>query len=56
MMRFFVRVTPIAGALIFPVIVPITISRVGLAAGVSTALILAIIWFVAMLYSAEMPH
>ena len=56
MLRWFVAVTPLAGAILYPLIVPIVIAWLGIAPGVFTALILSIIWFVAMLITAEMPH
>ena len=56
MLRWFVAATPIAGAIIFPLVVPLVISKIGIAPGVLTALVLSIIWFVAMLRTAEMPH
>tara|TARA_Y100001968_G_scaffold272536_1_gene264803 strand:+ start:2936 stop:3106 length:171 start_codon:yes stop_codon:yes gene_type:complete len=56
MLRLFVAVTPVAGAIILPLIVPITIAKVGLGPGVFTALMLSSIWFVAMLRTSEMPH
>ncbi|KGG16865.1 MULTISPECIES: hypothetical protein [unclassified Prochlorococcus] len=56
MTRWFVATTPIAGALIFPILVPIVISRLGISYGVITALVLSTLWFVAMLSTSEMPH
>ena len=56
MLRWFVAVTPLAGAIIFPLIVPLTIQRLGVGAGVLSALILSTLWFVAMLRTSEMPH
>lgn len=54
-MRLFVTATPLAGALLFPVVVPITLKQFGIPAAVLTAVILGTVWFVAMLRSAEMP-
>ena len=56
MERWFVAVTPIAGALAFPLAVPIVISRFGIGYGVMTALVLSTLWFVLMLRTSEMPH
>ena len=56
MIRWIVALTPIAGAISFPLIIPTVIQRFGLGAGVLTALILTTIWFVAMLRTSEMPH
>lgn len=55
-MRWIVAITPLAGAMAFPVVVPLTIARVGIGAGVAVALVLSTLWFVAMLRTAEMPH
>ncbi|HGY5553307.1 MAG TPA: hypothetical protein ACN46U_06250 [Prochlorococcus sp.] len=56
MMRWFVALTPLAGAIIFPLVVPLSMARFGLGAGVLVALIVGSIWFVTMLRTAEMPH
>ena len=56
MLRWFVALTPIAGALLFPLLIPITIAKFGIAQGVLLALLLTIFWFVAMLRTSEMPH
>jgi len=56
MERWFVAVTPIAGALALPLAVPIIISRFGISYGVIAALVLSTLWFVVMLRTSEMPH
>ncbi len=56
MERWFVAVTPLAGALAFPLVVPIVISRFGISYGVIVALVLSTLWFVLMLRTSEMPH
>ena len=56
MLRWFVAFTPIAGAILFPLVVPFTIARLGIGFGVFMALFLSILWFLAMLRTAEMPH
>ncbi len=56
MTRWFVAFTPMAGAIIFPLLIPITISQFGISTGVITALILSTLWFVLMLRTSEMPH
>ena len=56
MARWFVAITPLAGAILFPLVVPITISRLGISYGVIAALVLSTLWFVAMLRTSEMPH
>jgi len=55
-MRSLVAITPLAGAIAFPLIVPIVMARQGIAPGIATALVLSSLWFVAMLKTSEMPH
>ena len=55
-LRWFVAITPLAGAMAFPLIVPLVMARVGIAAGVAVALVLSSFWFIAMLKASEMPH
>lgn len=54
-MRTFVALTPLAGALLFPLAVPLVLRQMGLPAAVLTAVVLGTVWFVVMLRSAEMP-
>ena len=56
MLRLFVAFTPLAGAILFPLLVPIIIVKFGIGPGIALALFLSIIWFVAMLRTSEMPH
>tara|TARA_Y100001933_G_scaffold173841_1_gene172270 strand:- start:388 stop:558 length:171 start_codon:yes stop_codon:yes gene_type:complete len=56
MLKKFVALTPLFGALTFPLIVPLTISRFGVNYGILTALLISSLWFIAMLRTAEMPH
>ena len=56
MLRKFVAITPLAGAIIFPLVIPLIIAKVGMAQGVLAALILSLFWFVSMLTTSEMPH
>tara|TARA_Y100001968_G_C19034452_1_gene561412 strand:+ start:353 stop:523 length:171 start_codon:yes stop_codon:yes gene_type:complete len=56
MVRLIVAFTPLVGAIVFPLLVPATIERLGLGPGVLSALILSTFWFVAMLRTSEMPH
>ena len=56
MMRLIVAFTPLVGAIVFPLLIPSTIERLGLGPGVLTTLILSTLWFVAMLRTSEMPH
>ena len=55
-LRWFVAITPLAGAMIFPIAVPLVMARVSIAAGVALALVLSSLWFIAMLKTSEMPH
>ena len=55
-LRWFVAITPLAGAMAFPLIVPLVMALAGIAAGVLVALVLSALWFVAMLKTSEMPH
>lgn len=53
--RAIVAFTPLAGALAFPVLVPLLMTRVGIPASVLAAVLVATTWFVLMLRTAEMP-
>jgi hypothetical protein len=55
MKRAVVAFTPLAGALAFPVAVPLVLRSAGLPAALLTAVSLGSLWFVLMLRSAEMP-
>ena len=55
-LRWFVAITPLAGAMVFPIAVPLVMARVSIAAGVALALVLSSLWFIAMLKTSEMPH
>ena len=56
MLRWFVALTPLIGVILFPLIVPISIARIGLSSGVVITLVMSTVWFVAMLRTSEMPH
>ena len=56
MLRWFVAITPLAGAMACPILVPLTMAKVEIGAGVGVALVLSTLWFVAMLRTSEMPH
>ena len=56
MLKKIVAFTPLFGALSFPVIVPITISKFGVNYGILSALVVSSLWFIAMLRTSEMPH
>ncbi len=56
MLKKFIAITPMLGAITFPLVVPITISKYGVNVGIFTALIISSLWFIAMLRTSEMPH
>ena len=56
MLKKIVAFTPLFGALTFPLIVPITISKFGVNYGILSAILISSLWFIAMLRTAEMPH
>ena len=56
MLKKFVAFTPLFGALSFPLIVPIIISKFGVNYGILSALLISSLWFIAMLSTSEMPH
>ena len=53
--RTVVALTPMAGALAFPLIVPVVLVRLGLPAAMLSAVLIGTAWFVLMLRTAEMP-
>ena len=56
MRKKFVAITPMLGAITFPLVVPLTISKFGINFGIIAALIISSLWFIAMLRTSEMPH
>ncbi len=56
MRKKIVAFTPLFGALAFPLIVPIIISKFGVNYGILSALLISSLWFIAMLRTSEMPH
>ena len=56
MLKKFVAITPMLGAITFPIAVPITISKFGTSSGIIVALLISSLWFIAMLRTSEMPH
>jgi len=56
MRKNIVAFTPLLGAITFPLIVPLMISRFGVNYGIISALLISSIWFIAMLRTSEMPH
>jgi len=56
MKKHFIAFTPLMGALTFPLVVPITIAKLGISYGIIIALFISSLWFIAMLRTSEMPH
>ena len=56
MKKKIVAFNPLFGALTFQLIVPITISKLGVNYGILSALLISSLWFIAMLRTSEMPH
>jgi hypothetical protein len=54
--RLLVATTPLAGAIAFPVAVPLVLKHVGIPAAVLTAVVVGTLWFVAMLRTSELPQ
>jgi hypothetical protein len=54
-LKVFVATTPMLGAVLFPIVVPLLMVRVSIAAGVVAAVLIGSLWFVAMLRTSEMP-
>lgn len=54
-LRLVVALTPLAGSLAFPIVVPLLMVRVSLSAGMLAAVVIGSLWFVAMLRTSEMP-
>jgi hypothetical protein len=54
-LRFLVAFTPLAGTLLFPLVVALLMTRVSITAGVLAAVLIGSLWFVAMLRTSEMP-
>jgi hypothetical protein len=50
-----VAFTPLTGALLVPLVVPLLMVRVSLAAGVLAIILLSCGWFAAMLRTSELP-
>jgi hypothetical protein len=53
--RALVAFTPLAGALAFPLVVPLLMTRVSIPVSLLAAVLVATVWFVLMLRTAEMP-
>jgi len=55
LLRVVVALTPMAGTILFPLVVPILMLRVSIASGVIAAVVIGTLLFVAMLSTSEMP-
>lgn len=55
-LKALVALTPLAGSLAFPLVVPLLMLHVSIGAGVLGAVLIGTVWFVAMLRTAEMPE
>ncbi len=53
--RLLVALTPLAGSLVFPILVPLLMLKVSISAGMLAAVVIGSLWFVAMLRTSEMP-
>ena len=54
-LRTLVAATPVAGSILFPLVVSLLMVRVSITAGVLAAALIGSLWFVAMLRTSEMP-
>ena len=55
LLKVVVAVTPLVGSLLVPVLVPVLMVRVNIAAGVLALVVIGTGWFAAMLRTSEMP-
>lgn len=55
LLKVVVAATPLVGSLLVPVLVPVLMVRVNIAAGVLALVVIGTGWFVAMLRTSEMP-
>ena len=55
-LKLLVAITPVAGALTFPLAVPLVMKHLGIPAAVLTAVVVGTLWFVAMLRTSELPQ
>ncbi|MCS5707173.1 hypothetical protein NZK27_13365 [Synechococcus sp. FGCU-3] len=54
--KVLVALTPLAGALAFPLAVPLVMKHMGIPAAVLTAVVVGTVWFIAMLRTSELPQ
>jgi hypothetical protein len=55
LLKAIVAATPMVGALLVPVLIPLLMVRVSIAAGVLALVVIGTLWFAAMLRTSEMP-
>ena len=55
LLKLVVALTPMAGTILFPLVVQILMLRVSIASGVVAAVLIGTLWFAAMLRTSEMP-
>ena len=55
LLKLVVALTPMAGSILFPLVVPILMLRVSIASGVIAAVVIGSLLFAAMLRTSEMP-
>jgi hypothetical protein len=55
LLKAVVALTPMAGSILFPLVVPILMLRVSISAGVIAAVVIGSLWFAVMLRTSEMP-
>ena len=54
-MKTIVAFTPIVGAVLLPLVVPLLMVRVSISAGVLAAVVVSCLWFAAMPRTSELP-
>jgi hypothetical protein len=54
--KVLVALTPLAGALAFPLAVPLVMKHMGIPEAVLTAVVVGTVWFIAMLRTSELPQ
>ena len=54
--KLLVAVTPVSGAVAFPLVVPLVMKHMGIPAAMLTAVVVGTLWFVAMLRTSELPQ
>ncbi|MFM9041481.1 MAG: hypothetical protein ACKOHJ_04400 [Vulcanococcus sp.] len=55
-MKAVVALTPMAGAVVLPIVVPLLMVKVSIGAGVLAAVVVSSLWFTGMLLTSELPE